>query len=80
MGLYARCIFLLAHWMVTFKECFYTGFFEIDSHIFSMMNKDPRSRYVAYMTMEMEHPVRDVLAKVELQQQMQKFRQALGRQ
>ena len=47
IGLYARCIFLPAHWMVTFEECFYTGFFEIDSQIFSMMNKDPRSRYVA---------------------------------
>ena len=79
MGLYARCIFLPAHWMVTFEECFYTGFFEIDSQIFSMINKDPRSRYVAYMTMEKEHPVRDVLAEVELQQRMQRFRAALDR-
>ena len=67
-----------SHFMLTFKGAFYTGFFEIDSQIFSMMNKDPRSRYVAYMTMEMEHPVRDVLAEAELQQRMQRFRAALG--
>ena len=67
MGLYAKCIFLLTHWMVTFEECFYIGFFEIDSHIFLLLNKDPRSKYVYYMTIEMEHPVRDVLAEAELQ-------------
>ena len=52
--------------MVTFVECFYTGFFEIDSHIFSLMNKDPRGRYVAYMKMEAEHPLRDVAAEAKL--------------
>ena len=67
MGLYATCILLPAHWMVTFEECFYTRFFKIDSHIFSLMNKDPRSRNVVYMTMEVEHPLRDVAAEAELQ-------------
>ena len=37
MGLYARCIFLPTHWMVTFEACFYTGFFKINSHIFLLM-------------------------------------------
>ena len=66
--------------MVTFEECFYTGFFEIDSHIFSLMNKDPRSRFVAYMTMENEHSLMDVVAEAELQQRMECFKRALGRQ
>ena len=80
MGLYARCIFLPAHWMVTFEECFYRRFFKIDNHIFSLMNKDPRSRYVAYMTMENEHPLKDVAAEAKLQQRMERFKRALNHQ
>ena len=77
MGLYARCIFLPAHWLVTFEEAFYTGFFEVESQIFSLMNQDPRSRYVAFMRMEVEHPLRDVAAEAEMQQRIQRFKRAL---
>ena len=78
MGLYARCIFLPSQWMVTFKDCFYTGFFEVESHIFLLENQDPQSIYVAFMTMEMEHPLRDVATKTELQQRIQHLKRALG--
>lgn len=78
MGLYARCIFLPAHWLVTFEEAFYTGFFEVESRIFSLMNQDPHSRYVPFMRMEVEHPLRDVAREAELQQRrIQKFQRAL---
>ena len=50
---------------------------KIDSNIFSLLNKDPRSRYVAYMTMEAEHPLRDVAAEAELQQCIEQFKIAL---
>ena len=43
MGLYARIIFLPAHFLVTFKEAFYTGFFETQSNIFSLLNQIPKS-------------------------------------
>ena len=73
MGLYARCIFLLAHWMVTFEEAFYTGFFEVETKIFSLMNQDPQSRYIAFRTMEVDRPLTYVLAKAELKAKIARF-------
>ena len=40
MGIYSKAIFLPSHFMVTFKEAFYTSFFEVQSHIFSTINAD----------------------------------------
>ena len=67
MGIYSRVIFLPAHFMVTFEEAFYTGFFEVQSNLFSMLNQDLRSRYVAFMQMEKEMPLKDVLADAALE-------------
>ena len=64
MGMYARCIFLPSHWLVTFEEAFYTGFFKVESKIFSLMNQDPQSRYVAFMQMEVNRPLQDLIAKM----------------
>ena len=63
MGLYARIIFLPAHFMVTFEEAFYTGFFEVQSSLFSTINSDLRCRYVAFTRMEKEMPLKDVLGQ-----------------
>ena len=60
--------------MVTFEEAFYTRFFEVQRNVFSMINKDLRSRYVAFMRMEMEMPLKDVLANAELEQRIRRFR------
>ena len=63
---------------MTFEEAFYTGFFEVESQIFSMMNQDPRSRYVVFMCMEVKRPLRDVVAEAELQQRVACFKHALN--
>lgn len=76
-GLYARCIFLPAHYLVTFEEAFYTGFFEIETKIFSMINQEPKSRYVAFMRMEVERPLHDVYAEAEQQDRIQRMEAAL---
>lgn len=34
MGLFARLMFISSHFMHTFEDAFYTGFFEYKSHIF----------------------------------------------
>jgi len=65
MGLFGRVIFLPAHFIVTLEEAFYMGFFEVQSNIFSMLNIDPRSRFMAFMRMEFETPLQDVLVDVE---------------
>ena len=64
--------------MVTFEEAFYTSFFEVHSNIFSMINKDLQSRYVAFMRMEIEMPLKDVLADAELKQRIRRFKQGLN--
>lgn len=77
MGLYARIIFLPSHFLVTFEEAFYTGFFEIMSNIFSPMNKDPRSRFIAFMQAELESPLKNVMQTIEVKQRIEKFQRAL---
>ena len=74
MGIYSRVIFLPAHFMVTFKEAFYTGFFEVQSNLFSTINNDLRSRYVTFMRMEKELPLKDVLVDAESERRIRPFR------
>ena len=78
MGLYARIIFLPAHFMVTFEEAFYTGFFEVQSSLFSTINSDLRSRYIAYMRMEKEMPLKGVMADAKLERCIRRFQQGLS--
>lgn len=67
MGIYGRCIFLPSHFMNTFKEAFYTGFFKYHSEIFSGSSQDPLSRYVAFRRTEIEHPVADLAIEARKQ-------------
>ena len=50
MGLYARIQFLPSHFLLTFEEAFYTGFFEHaqPSRIFSPLITDYAAQYVAF--------------------------------
>ena len=77
MGLYARCIYLPAHYMVTFEEAFYMGFFEVETSLFSLTNDNPLSRYIAFRTMEVDHPLEDVAAKAERKARLATFRRGL---
>ena len=77
MGLYARVIFLPSHFLLSFEEAFYTGFFEVETHLFSLLNQDLSSRFVAFMRMEIEMPLKEVLADMEEQQRLKRFRHAL---
>lgn len=77
MGLYARVIFLPAHFLVTFEEAFYTGFFEVQSNLFSLINQDLSSRFVAFLRMEVEMPMRDVIADLETSQRIRRIQHAL---
>ena len=54
MGLYARIQFLPSHFLLTFEECFYTGFFEHaqPSRIFSPITTDYPARYIAFAAAE----------------------------
>ena len=78
MGIYCKAIFLPTHFMVTFKEAFYIGFFEVQSTLFSTINNNRRNRYVAFMRMEKEMPLKDVLADAELERRIRRFRQGLS--
>ena len=58
MGLYARIQFLPSHFLLTFEECFYTGFFEHaqPSRIFSPLVTDHAARYIAFSAAEDKNP------------------------
>ena len=59
--------------MATLEEAFYTGFFEVQSNIFSTVNADLQSRYVSFMRMEKEMLLKDVLADAESEHRMTRF-------
>ena len=52
--------------MATFKEAFYTRFFEVQNNM--------QSKYVAFMCMEIEMPFNDVLAEAELEQHIKRYK------
>ena len=52
MDLYARCQFLSAYCMQTFKEMFVIGFFDIDISIFGPNMASSTLKYVAYKDVE----------------------------
>lgn len=76
MGMYARCIYLPSHYMTTLKEAFYTGFFEVETSLFSLTNNNPLSS-VAFQTMEVDHPLENVAAKAERKARQAAFFRAL---
>ena len=47
MGFYAKCQFLLAYYMQTFKDMFVTGFFHKSISIFGPNIGNPTLKYVA---------------------------------
>ena len=77
MGIYGRCIYLPSHFLNTFEEAFYTGFFEVHTEIFSSTNQNPLSRYVAFRRTEVEHPLQDVAMEAERQVAIDWFKRGL---
>ena len=60
-------MFLPTHFMVTFEEAFYTGFFEFHSNLFSFSTTIYVADMLPFMQMEKEMPLKDVLADAELE-------------
>ena len=56
-GIFSRLMFLPSHYMQTFEEAFYTGYFEMDCHLFMPICKDLRARFVGYTIFESETPL-----------------------
>ena len=77
MGFYARVQFLSSHYMVTWEEAFYTGFFEYQSSIFGPLVKDYGTSYVAYQAMEMKNPLHDTLESAEKEQKIRQWQAGL---
>ena len=51
----------MSHYLQTFEDAFYTGFFEYQSHIFGPLVHDLGARLVAYQAMELKFPLRDMI-------------------
>ncbi len=58
MGLYSQVQFMPSHFLLTFEEAFYTGFFEHakDSLIFSPIITNYEARYIAFAKAEDKNP------------------------
>ena len=61
MGLFARLHFVAGHYLQTFEDEFYTGFFEYQSHIFGPLIRDLGAQLIAYQAMEMKFPLWDMI-------------------
>ena len=61
MGLFARLHFVAGHYLQTFEDPFYTGFFEYQTQIFGPLVKDLGARLIAYQAKECKFPLRDII-------------------
>ena len=77
MGIFSRLQFLPSHYMLTWEECFYTGFFEYQSHLFGPHVSDLGARFVAYQQMEMQNPLEYILESRERQQRQMRWEHGL---
>ena len=77
MGFYARVQFLPSHYMVTWEEEFYTGFFEYQSSIFGPLVKDYGARFIAYQAMEMKNPLHHFLESEEKERKYRQWKEGL---
>ena len=59
MGMFSRLQIMPSHFMLTFKEAFYTGFFEQQSlsRIFSPIITEYKARYVAFQAAADANPI-----------------------
>ena len=76
MGIYARCQFLPAYHMQTFKEIFVTGFFDTGLSIFGPHVQNPTLRYVAFKDAESKDPVHQAILQEEERRRKEDERQA----
>lgn len=79
MGLYSRLQFLPSHFLLTFEEAFYIGFFEHAqlSRIFSPIIINYPARYVAIALAKEQNPYNMQLMSNELHQCQRKWQEGL---
>lgn len=65
------------HYMTTFKEPHYTGFFESNSKLFGPVSADIHGRYVAYQAQEMKNPLKATLETAEQKRSRQRYIEGL---
>ena len=77
MGLFARLQFMASHFMQTFEDAFYTGYFEYQSKIFGPLVEDMGARLVVCQAMELQNPLRDILEDTRQERDYQRYIRAI---
>lgn len=77
MGLFARLHSIVGHYLQTFEDAFYTGFFEYQSHIFGLLIHDLGARLVAFQAMELKYPLKDMIEDARRERDYQRHVEAL---
>ena len=77
MGLFAHLHFVAGHYLQTFEDAFYTGFFEYQTKIFGPLVQDLGARLIAYQAMERKFPLRDVIEDARRERDYQRYLKAL---
>ena len=76
-GLFARLHYVAGHYLQTFEDAFYTGFFEYQTKIFGPLVHDLGARLIAYQAMERKHPLRDVIEDARRERDYQRYLKAM---
>lgn len=76
MCLFARLHFVTGHYLQTFEDAFYTGFFEYQSDIFGPLVRDFGARLIAYQAMECKYPLRDMIEDTRRERNYQRHLKA----
>ena len=77
MGLFSHLHFVAGHYLQTFEDAFYTGFFEYQTQIFGPLVKDLGVRLIAYQAMECKFPLRDIIEDARRERDYQRYLKAL---
>ena len=68
---------LAGHYLQTFEDAFYIGFFEYQTQIFGPLVRDLGTRLIAYQAMERRFPLRDVIEDARRERDYQRYIKAL---
>lgn len=77
MGMCARIQFMPGHFLNTFEDAFYTGFFEYQTKIFSPLVEDLGARLVAFQAMDLKNPIRDILEETKRERDYQRYKKVV---
>ena len=73
MGLFSCLQLLPSHYLTTFEEAFFIGYFESQTHIFGPIPERAQLQYLAYQFQDLATPLPQFIKDIEVHPRLKKF-------